>query len=319
MIDKETLEKLDFFQIPYVSNYDLEKSSYFQTGDIAEIAVYPESVNHLKSIVNYFSDSDIDYLVFGATTNCIFKDNTKLDVIIFTTKMNSMSIENDIYIETGVRLPKMCNIFAKESISGFEELQGIPATLGGAIYMNAGCYGNEISKHLISVQILTKDGRVKELQKKECKFGYRSSIFHEMDCIILSAKFVKKNGNRERLLERISKLHKHRHSTLEYSYRNVGSVFVTHDIYMDLSKRSLTYKMALIFIRLFIHKAFRIKTNKLLNIVTFNFFNLNSFLAIVSIKTMNVVINNGAKTEVIEEYISKVQSLTGNRVEIELI
>jgi len=319
MSNKHTLRKLDYFQIPYVVNYDLGKSSYFQTGGIVEIAVYPENVKHLVNLVNYFSSFNIDYLVFGATTNCIFKDDTKLNVIVFTTKMNSISIESNIHIEAGTRLPKMCNVFAKESISGFEELQGIPATLGGAVYMNAGCYGNEISKYLISVQILTKDGQVEEFQKEECKFGYRYSIFHEMDCIILSAKFIKKNGNRKDLLKKISKLHQHRHDILEYDYRNVGSVFVTHDLYMDLAKSHVAYKIELIFIRLFVYKIFRAKTNKILNIATFNFFNLGEFSDIVSIKTMNVVINNGVKTDVIEKYISRIQFLTGNRVEIELI
>ena len=319
MNNKLILEKLDHLQISYKTNYDLSRSSYFRTGGYVDLVIYPNTIEKFTNLVSYFSSANLDYSVFGSTTNCIFKDDTNLNVIVFTTKMNSISIESNIHIEAGTRLPKMCNVFAKESISGFEELQGIPATLGGAVYMNAGCYGNEISKYLISVQILTKDGQVEEFQKDECKFDYRYSIFHEMECFILSAKFIKKNGNRKDLLKKISKLHQHRHDILEYDYRNVGSVFVTHDLYMDLAKSHIAYKIELIFIRLFVYKIFRVKTNKLLNIVTFNFFNLGEFSDIVSIKTMNVVINNGVKTDVIEKYISRIQFLTGNRVEIELI
>jgi UDP-N-acetylmuramate dehydrogenase len=313
------IERLDCLQISYKTDYDLAKSSYFQTGGSVALAVYPNTIEKFTNLVAYFSSKNLDYSIFGWTSNVIFKDDTNIEIGIFSTKMRSISFEDVVYAEAGMMLPKMCNMLAKESISGFEELQGIPATLGGAIYMNAGCYGNEISRHLISVTIITKDGCLKEMQKSECKFGYRYSIFHEIDCIILSAKFIKNKGDKNILLNKILKLHNHRHFILEYGYRNVGSVFVTHDLYSDLAKNHLAYKIVLFFIRFFIHKVFRVKTNKFLNFVTFSFFHLNKFLSIVSVKTMNVLINSGSGTKAIEEYIYEVQALTDNRVEIEVI
>ncbi|MDC1066122.1 FAD-binding protein [Candidatus Pseudothioglobus singularis] len=313
------IEKLNHLEISYKSNLDLKKSSYFQTGGIINLAIYPDTIDKFLSLVAYLSAKKYKYSVFGWTSNCIFKKDTNLEIVIFSTKMRSLTFDNFVYAEAGVMLPKMCNILAKASISGFEELQGIPATLGGAIYMNAGCYGNEISRNLISVTILTKQGHIKEMKKNECNFGYRYSIFHEIDAIILSAKFKKNKGEKNALQKKILELHNHRHFILEYDYRNVGSVFVTHDIYSDLAKKNLVYRFILFFIRFFIHKIFRVKTNSFLNSVTFSFFGLNRYINIVSIKTMNVLINNNTDTRLLEEYINDVKSLTDNRVEIELI
>ena len=307
-------------KIAYKEGYQLSKSSYFQTGGKVLLAIYPQSVCELEFLISYFTNKKLKCRIFGATSNCIFKDKTNLDYVIFTRKMRSISFEkNSFEVESGVMLPRLCNLLAKKGISGFEELQGIPGSIGGAIFMNAGCFGNEISKNLISVKVFNPDGKISEMSASDCKFRYRYSIFHNLNYVILSARFRVAYSSTKRLMKRISFLHRYRHEILEYDYRNVGSVFVTHDIYSDFAKQKFQFKFVLYFLRLFVYKIFRVKTNIVLNKVVLKMFNLERYSGIISHKTMNVIVNNNTSTEQVEEYIKDVKKITKNRVEIELI
>jgi len=312
-------EKIENLHVELRREYNLSRSSYFQTGPKLNYAFFPSSVDEFIETYLILNDLNLNFQVFGATSNCIFKDDSSLRIAIFTRKIKNIKIlNNSIEVDSGVMLPGFCNKMAKGSYAGFEELQGIPGSIGGAIYMNAGCFGNEISRHLISVKVLKKNGSVEIIKKEDCRFGYRNSVFHSKDFLILSATFEKIIGDKKFLTKRISDLHIYRHNILEYDYRNVGSVFVTHDIYADLAKQSKLFKYCIFFLRVFFYRIFRIKNNRILNFLAVKIFHLEKFKKIFSIKTMNVLINSGQDTKLIEEYINRISRLTGNRSEIEL-
>lgn len=317
---------LDNHNIEYEKNIELEKITYFKSGGKINILLTPQDVEKLKLIVIFLNEKILQYKIIGGTTNCIFLDQTNIDIVISLKKFKSIlfdSLNNEMIVEAGVKLPTLVAQLKNKSIEGFEGLEGIPAMLGGAIYMNAGSYGYEISDNLISITIMDKYGRIFQLTKEECIFSYRKSIFHEIhkDKIIIFIKFKIRKGNKIEIENKITFYYNHRRTTLEYKNPNVGSVFVTHDIYSEFAKKSFLYKIILFFMRTFVHRIIRAKSNFLLNIITLRFFGLNLYSDLVSKKTMNVVINNGTGTDKIIKYIDKVNLLIGAdiRREIEII
>jgi UDP-N-acetylmuramate dehydrogenase len=321
-LDK-VVSQVNEFSVDHKVNVFLKKASYFLTGGVIRISIYPKNIVQLQKVINFLGDSKLSFYIFGATTNSVFCDNTDLDIVIFTGKLNCMKLHEgkmEFYAEAGSRLPKLCNELLKKSITGFEELHGIPGTIGGAVFMNAGCYGNDISKNLICVDYIDKDGLLKTVQRGQCGFGYRKSIFQKelKGVIIVGARFKYSFSHSNDIIDKMEKFHKHRHKFLEYSYRNVGSIFVTHDIYMELAKRHIPYRVLLFFMRVFFHKIFRIKTNKYLNYLTFFYFGLMDYMFVVSEWTMNVAVNRGHKTSMLVEYIEEIKRLTNFEIEVEI-
>jgi UDP-N-acetylmuramate dehydrogenase len=307
-------------------NINLANFSHFKTGDKVENLLIPKSLNELIECILYFKTNNLEYKIVGATTNILFLDETSIKFLISTKKLANYDIDLSnmtASAECGLMLSKfVCNLI-KNGIAGFEGLEGIPGTIGGGLFMNAGAYGCTISDYLISVDAIDSNGKKISLEKEELKFSYRSSIFRrDKDLIILKAYFKLQPGDQRNIEDKAKLFHTVRRKYNDYSYPSLGSTFATLDIYSDLAKNDIVYKISMKLIRKFFYsKKFaphrRPANNKILNAFTEWYFKLNYKIQPYSDKTMNCIVNKSLPTEKYLNYIEDIKTLTRGQIEIE--
>lgn len=307
-------------KIEFKQNVKLSKYSYFKTGKMTKFIISPKTVEEFKTLVNYLVENRINYKVIGNTSNLLFLDDIVYGVLLSLKNIKKIEIYDHkkiIKVEAGVILPRLVRILAEKGITGFEGLEGIPGTIGGAIYMNAGAYGYEISDRLIDIDVLTKRGKIKCFLKESLKYAFRHSIFKKKNIgIILNARFNIEYGNKNEINKKIKYFNANRRTYQECQYSNLGSIFATKDLYSDIAKHYLCYRIILYFIRK-LNIILKPIDNKLVNKVTCLYFNLRFKKQPFSDKTMNCLINNNITSKEAIEYINIIKRLTKNSVLLE--
>ena len=205
----------------------LKRHTTFGVGGIAAIFVYPENKKDLVKLLKYTSKNNIKIFFMGSGSNLLVSDNGFDGVIISLKKsFKDFKINDSLEatIGTGVMLGSMVRLLTKKSVKGLESLVGVPGTLGGAIIMNAGAYGSEISNYLTSITALDLNGNEKIYKKEDIDFSYRfSSISREE--IIIETKFKFEKGNMNDIIQNRSQASKKRRSSQPLQFRSAGSVF----------------------------------------------------------------------------------------------
>ena len=210
----------------YKENVSLKTLTTYKTGGNARLVVYPNSVDSLKEILKYIKENNIKFKVFGNGSNILASSREYEGVIIKLNNLNKVKQEGNIVeVEAGYNLPLLANNVSKEGYSGLEFACGIPATVGGAVYMNAGAYLSDISKVLIKAEILDEDFNVRTVQNKDLDFSYRHSIFMEKDWIVLKAFFKLEKGDKDQIVALIEDRKNRRFSSQPLEYPSAGSVF----------------------------------------------------------------------------------------------
>ena len=169
----------------------LKEFSLMKCGGEADYFYSFSNEEELKGAFEAIKRDGLDYYVFGNGSNIVFSDDGFRGVIL-KNKMKEIKLlnENELYVETGVMVGKFINFAKNNDFGGVQALTWVPGTIGGAIYGNAGAYGQEISDYLVSVRYFDpEDGEVKEVMKNEIEFAYRTSSFKGKDWIMLSAVF----------------------------------------------------------------------------------------------------------------------------------
>ena len=180
---------------------NLSKYSWFNIGGPAEILFKPDST---KDLISFLKEYKGNINILGAGSNTLIRDGGVKDVTIkLSPKFSYYKILNDNIIEVGAAtLDKRLSSFAKENLlTGFEFLACIPGSVGGAITMNSGCYGHEISKILLSFKTIDFGGNIKEILASDINFNYRS-ISLPKNLIIISAKFKGSVSSRKEIEEK---------------------------------------------------------------------------------------------------------------------
>ena len=173
-----------------IINEDLSKYSWFNLGGAADIFFRPEHKNQLIEFLSEIKQYNHKVHILGAGSNTLIRDSGFKGLVIKLGSKFSETIllEKDIMEVGAATLDRNVSNFAKNNgISGMEFLSCIPGSIGGAITMNSGCYGSDISKILLSIQIIDYEGFEKEITRDEIKFYYRGTNLPE-NYIILSAK-----------------------------------------------------------------------------------------------------------------------------------
>jgi len=215
-------------------NESLRLHTTYKVGGIAKYFISPESIDELIKLVKYLKEKNIKYMILGNGSNTIFSSKTYDGVIINLSKINNMTIDgNKINVEAGYQLIKLSIDAMNNNLSGLEFASGIPANVGGAIFMNAGAYKSDMSEVLEDVTFLDEDLNIKTLTKDELNFSYRHSLFQEKDYIIISANLVLSDGNKEEIKELMEKRKQRRIESQPLEYPSAGSVFrnPAEDIY----------------------------------------------------------------------------------------
>lgn len=179
----------------------LTKNTTFKVGGIAHFFIEVTEEEKLISLLNFLNSEDIPYFVLGGGSNVLFSDEGFEGVVIkLQTSELKLRKDNEIVVAAGVLLNKVVNFALQNKLSGMEWGTGIPGTVGGAVRGNAGAMGKENANCLVKVKIW-RDGEVFELDKTECGFGYRESIFKNNKDVILSAVYKLTPGDEKSIKE----------------------------------------------------------------------------------------------------------------------
>ena len=208
-------------------NYPLSKHNTFKIGGAAEYCAFPKTVGELCALITVAKINGVRARVFGGGSNVLFSSEGVSGLIIITTEMNGISPENGcLRAFAGTRLSSLCNFAARESLAGAEFLFGIPGTVGGAVYMNAGAHGGEVSHILVeSICYDTEKDEIITLSAEEHAFGYRESIFKKRPLIVLSSLFRLEAGERAEIEAKMKALTEKRRASQPIDMPSAGSVF----------------------------------------------------------------------------------------------
>ena len=221
----EKLKKLKVGKV--VNNPKMSDYTTYKVGGNALALVYPNDVDDLIKLINYLKENKIKFKILGNGSNLIFSDETYEGVLIKLSEFNNLEINDTVVtVGSGYNLVKLSLKTARMGLSGLEFAAGIPGTIGGAVFMNAGAYKMDMSYIVSEVKVLTPDMRVKTLYNKDLDFHYRSSFLQKnKDYICLEAKLVLKHGDVDKIMEVIADRKQRRLLTQPLEYPSAGSVF----------------------------------------------------------------------------------------------
>ena len=204
-----------------ISNY-----TTYRVGGKVRCIVYPKGEKELIELVDLLKSKNIKYFTLGNGSNVLFSDQMYDGVIIKLDNFNKIEINgNKIYVEAGYPLIKLSNVAVKNGLAGLEFASGIPGTVGGALFMNAGAYGEDMSKIVTSARVLV-DGEIKEFTNSELQFSYRTTMLQDhLDYICISVNLELKEGKTEELEEIVNLRREQRRSTQPLNFPSAGSVF----------------------------------------------------------------------------------------------
>lgn len=212
--------------IMILENEPLSAHTYTKVGGVADFLAFPKNRQELARIIAEAQLSNTPWMILGNGSNLIIRDGGIRGVVICLDELNEITVSGyTIEAEAGAAIIDVSRVALESSLSGLEFACGIPGSVGGAIYMNAGAYGGEIAHCLVSVQIMTKDGEIVTIKVKDLKFGYRLSAIQEMNAIILSAKFALIPGDPSQIKQEMDRLTHLRELKQPLDLPSCGSVF----------------------------------------------------------------------------------------------
>lgn len=204
----------------------LKKYTFTKTGGHADLFITPKTYLEVRDIVKYAKAHHIPITYLGNGSNLIVKDGGVRGIVIHFEHLSSISREgNKVVAQSGATIISTSHYAQENQLSGLEFACGIPGTVGGALYMNAGAYGGEVSDVLLSAIIINENGELKTVLKDEVGLEYRSSLIASNDYVVLEATFLLKSGDYNEIKEKMDELTYLRESKQPLEYPSCGSVF----------------------------------------------------------------------------------------------
>lgn len=208
-----------------ISNADLKSYTTYKLEGKVACVYFPEDVTELEDLILKLKKENKKYKILGNGSNLII--GSKYDgVLIKLEKFDKLDIDgNMVTVGSGYMLPKLALECAKKNLSGLEFASGIPATIGGAIYQNAGAYGEQMDKVIKNVTVLDDQGDIKSLNKGELKLGYRDSILKHESLICLEVVLELEQDSYENIKQKMHDNLLNRKEKQPLEYPSAGSVF----------------------------------------------------------------------------------------------
>ena len=210
-----------------LNNENLNKYNWFNLGGPAKIFFKPKSLLDIKKFLENDNNRNKKIHILGAGSNTLFRDGGFDGIVIKLGKEFAYTkILSDGNIEVGAATPdkKIADFAIENSITGLEFLSCIPGTIGGAIIMNSGCYGQDISQSVISIEGLTLNGKLKSLNRDQINFFYRGSNFGE-NLIILSVKLKGNKDTKEKIEKKQNEFLNQKRKSQPTNVKTCGSTF----------------------------------------------------------------------------------------------
>ena len=207
-------------------NEPMSRHTSYGIGGPAGAYITPRDQDDLRRILHFADEQNIPVFFIGSGSNLLVADEGLNGIVITLIKsFNKLEIKGcHIYAETGVMLGHMVKHCIKQKLTGLETMVGVPGTLGGALMMNAGAFGSEISNCLKNVDVMTLTGEIKQYSVKDIDFNYRHSSFKKNE-IIMSANFVLKKATKQEIINKRAKASAGRKETQPLRFRSAGSLF----------------------------------------------------------------------------------------------
>lgn len=210
-------------------NEDMKKHTTFKIGGPAECFIKINTKEELKEILVFARENKIPITILGNGSNILVLDGG-IKGITLTIQIEYLDIKQDdekyqVCVGGGYKLAKLAQVFLKDEISGFEELSGIPGTIGGAVSMNAGAHGREMKDIVEKIKCVDINGNEKEFLNEEAGFGYRKSIFKGNSYIVTEVVLKLKKGKQEEIKEKMNEYAKYRKEKQPIEYPSAGSTF----------------------------------------------------------------------------------------------
>ena len=204
----------------------LSKYTFTKTGGPAEFLAFPQNESELKNLVIAAHDNNIPLTIIGNASNLIIRDGGISGIVLILTKMNQIKVDkNKVIAQAGATIVDTAFTAANHGLSGMEFAAGIPGSVGGAVFMNAGAYGGETCSVIKGVRVMTRSGKFKSYSQSEMKFSYRHSLVQENGDIVLEAVFSLKKSAKNRILADMNYLNALRQYKQPLEYPSCGSVF----------------------------------------------------------------------------------------------
>ena len=210
-----------------LKNEPISRYNTYKVGGIADYIFLPSSVANLTKAIKHLKDNNIKFKVIGNGSNLIFSSKRYKGVLIKLDNINDIVIkDNEVYVEAGYKTVKIANKLSREGYTGLEFATGIPGTIGGAVFMNAGAYNSDFKSIIKSVTYLDENYNIKTLNNEDLEFEYRSSIFKkERKQIILSTTLLLDKDDPKKIIEVVESRKKRRIESQPLDYPSAGSVF----------------------------------------------------------------------------------------------
>lgn len=206
----------------------MNRHTSFKIGGKADTYVNVDNLSNLSAIIKECKESDIDYLILGNGSNVLVSDDGYRGVIIrLGGDFRKISLVDDttVYCGAGASLASLCKFALNNGLSGLEFAWGIPGTVGGAVFMNAGAYDGEMKNVVYSVSHLTPDCKIGRCEKDGLQMGYRTSVYRGNSCIITGAAIKLKKAEPEDIRAKMDDFLNRRSTKQPLDFPSAGSVF----------------------------------------------------------------------------------------------
>lgn len=223
------LNALKQAQISYETGLSMAAKTTFRIGGKVQYAAFPSSREELLRLFDLCREADIPCALVGNGSNLLWDDDDFLGCVIFLGNMKSVTVCDDtVCAEAGARLSAVCTAARDAGLSGLSFAYGIPGSVGGAVYMNAGAYDGEVGQNIQSVTCYDLSVRkTVTFPKAECAFGYRTSVFAQKrkNAVILGAEWKLAFGDRIQIRDEMEAYIARRREKQPLEYPNAGSAF----------------------------------------------------------------------------------------------
>lgn len=216
-----TLDQIELLHDEPLSHYTFTK-----TGGPADLLAFPKSIAEIQQLLAYAKENDLPLTFIGNASNLIVKDGGIRGLVIILTAMKNIEAHgNLVTADAGARLIDTTEAAYQAGLTGMEFAAGIPGSVGGAVFMNAGAYGGEVKDCLQSATVLTRAGELKTYANADMAFAYRHSLVQTNGDIVVSATFSLQPGDPVAIREQMDNLNAQRAAKQPLEYPSCGSVF----------------------------------------------------------------------------------------------
>lgn len=226
LFSRELREKLPDLLIK--EHEPLKLHTSFRIGGPCDLMVFPTSVEQLAAVLKVLHSHEIRPLILGAGSNVLVSDEGYRGVVICTRDaLTELELLDDCSIraQCGVSMARLANFAADHGLTGLEFAQGIPGTVGGGVFMNAGAYGGELCNTAVYTKAIFMDGTIEMFEGDAQEFGYRTSVFQKTDCVIFETVFRLMPGDTASIRETMKELGQRRRSKQPLDLPSAGSTF----------------------------------------------------------------------------------------------